>query len=261
MKTFTIVHILLFLIALLVYQCVQAQDYVINTRGDTLIGEVKPLAFGLDKKVQIISPDKRKLTLPILQVKEFHLKNETYHPVRGEKGYTFMKLLKPGYLSLYSFQLENQVTYDGLFLVKRDGASVEVPNLSFRKVLMKFLEDCEQVSKNINDGKYGKKDLNLIVDEYNQCVTDRTIDHTKIIVRKEEQQKKTSGWDKLEEKVKAAELTDKPDALEMIADIKGKITRNEKVPNFLIEGLRKSLAGSDELLADLDTALNELKAQ
>src|SRR5436190_1273600 len=42
-KNFTVVHVLFVLLFLLVYQCAQAQDYVLTNRGDSLAGEVKPL--------------------------------------------------------------------------------------------------------------------------------------------------------------------------------------------------------------------------
>jgi hypothetical protein len=260
MRTFAIVHILLLLLALLVYNCAGAQDYAISVKGDTLRGDVKPVTFGIDKKVYIISPDKRKTSLSIFQVKEFRRNGEIFHPVKNEKGYTFMKLVKPGYLSIYSFQFENQYTYDGLFLLKKDGSRMEVPNLSFRKVVARFLQDCKDVHLKIQSGAYGRRELGQIVDEYNRCITDRSTDYTAILAKQEEQKKDISAWDRLEENVKAAaDFEGKSDAIEMITDIKGKIKREEKVPNFLVEGLKKSLTGSTQLLTDLDSALNELK--
>jgi len=260
MRTFTIVHVLLLLLALLVYNCAGAQDYAIHVKGDTLKGEVKPITSGIDKKVVVTTPDKRKTSLSIFQVREFSHKGSTFHPVKNEKGYTFMKILKSGYLSLYAFQQENQYAYDGLFLLKKDGSRMEVPNLSFRKVVGKFLSDCEGVSGKIQSGEYGKKDLEKIIDEYNSCISGRTSQFSRVVVKKEAMQKDLSAWDRLENNVKAKpDFEGKNDAIEMITDIKGKIKREEKVPNFLVEGLKKSLNGSTDLLTDLDSALSELK--
>ncbi|HYC85849.1 MAG TPA: hypothetical protein VEB86_11540 [Chryseosolibacter sp.] len=261
MRGFTIVHVLLFLLALLVYNCARAQDYVVSIKGDTLRGDTKPIAFGIDKKVQVTLASKKKTTLSIFQVKEFRYRGDLFHPVKNEKGYTFMKLVRGGYLSLYAFQLENQHTYDGLYLVKRDGARTEVPNLGFRKVVGKFLEDCAGITSKIQSGTYGKKDILAVVDEYNECISQRTNVFTSATIRQEENKKDISEWNKLEDQVKSRpEFDGKADVLEMISDIKGKIKRDEKVPNFLVEGLKKSLAGSDDLLAQLDSALNELKS-
>jgi hypothetical protein len=251
-------HILLFVIFMIAYQCSQAQGFVVTTKGDTIRGEVKPLSYGLDKKVQVTGSDRKKNIYPILQVKAYSFKGEIFQPVKGPSGYTFMKLIKAGYLSLYAYQLENQVTYDGLFMVKKDGTSTEVPNLSFKKIMRNFLDDCGDVATKIDDGTLSKKELNLIVDEYNQCISGRTQDRSQVIARKIEQSKKISAWDVLEEKVKAqSDFSGKSDALEMISEIKNKISRAEKIPNFLIEGLKSSLASAD-LKTELDNALKEI---
>ncbi|SKC86244.1 hypothetical protein [Ohtaekwangia koreensis] len=258
MKTFGIIHIILFFVLMLVYQCVSAQDYVVNVKGDTLTGSIKPLTFGPDKKVQVTSADKKKTVVPIFQVKAYSLKGEVYQPVKGPSGYTFMKLLKAGYVSLYAFQLENQTSYDGRFLLKRDGTGTEVPNLSFKKITSRFFNDCPAIESKIEDGTYGKKDLDTIIDEYNACINGRTAEHTQVIATRTEQVKKINSWDILENKVKGlTEFEGKTNALEMIGEIKNKISKSEKVPNFLINGLKGTLT-QPELQADLETALKEL---
>jgi len=133
MKTFGIIHIFLFLILMIAYQCSSAQDFAVTVKGDTVYGSIKPLTYGLEKKIQITRADKKRTMLSMFEVKSFVFDGETFHPIKGPNGYAFMKLLKRGYLSLYAYQLDNQLTYDGLFLVKRDGSSLDVPNLTFRK--------------------------------------------------------------------------------------------------------------------------------
>jgi hypothetical protein len=257
MKTFSIVHILLFILLMLVYQLAKAQDYVVSAKGDTLLGSVKPLTYGNEKKVQLTA-DKKKTIYSLFQVRAFSYNNEIYHPVKMATGYTFMKLVKPGYLSLYAFQQPNQVSYDGLFLVKRDGASLEVPNLTFKKLMTSFLKDCETVADKIDNGDLGKRQLNDIIEAYNVCIETRTVDHSKVITRQQEQNKTVNAWDVLEEKVKSkSDFKGKEDAIEMISEIKSKIKREEKVPNFMIDGLKSSLAETD-LSTELQSALNEL---
>ena len=259
MKNFCVIHILLFILLMLVYQCANAQDYIVTPVGDTIKGEVKPITFGPEKKVQVTTSDKKKTLYSIFQIRSFSFKNEIFHPVKGEKGYVFMKLLKPGYLSLYGFQLENQVTYDGLYLRKKDGTGIEVPNLTFKKQMTKFLSECEDVTARIDKGELGRKSINQIVESFNTCIESKTNDITKTNVASNEQMKKISSWDVLEEKVKAkSDFEGKNDALEMISDIKGKIKRNEKIPNFLLEGLKNSLAQAN-LGAELDSAMNDIK--
>ena len=237
MKNFCVIHILLFILLMLAYRCACAQDYILTTRGDSLTGEVKPLLYGPEKKVQITLSDKTKTTRSLFEIRAYSQAGETFHPVKGENGYVFMKLLKAGYLSLYAFQLDNQTRYDGLFLMKLDGDRIEVPNLGFKKFIAKFLDDCPEVADKIMEGELGKKDLTAIVDGYNEYIESRTIDHEKVIVQQQEQTTKISVWDSLEESIKAKDFKGKTDALEMIGEIKEKIRREEKIPNFLLEGL------------------------
>jgi hypothetical protein len=258
MKNFCVIHILLFILLMLVYQCTKAQDYVITSKGDTLEGDVKPLTYGPEKKVQVTTAGKKNV-LSIFQTRAYTYKGDKFEPVKNDKGYVFMKVIKSGYLSLYAFQQENQTTFDGLYLVKKDGSKMEVPNLSFKKMMNRFLEDCPQVKAKIESGELSKRSLEKIVDEYNACVDNRTIDHDKIIAQNKEVSKKISAWDVLEEKVKGkSDFEGKKDALEMITDIRNKVNRGEKVPNFLIEGLKNSLAKA-EVTTELDNAINEIK--
>jgi hypothetical protein len=104
----------------------------------------------------------------------------------------------------------------------------------------------------------GRKNIEQIVDEYNACIDGKTVEHDKVVARIQQQSKKISAWDVLEDKVKnKQDFEGRQDALEMITDIKGKIQRNEKIPKFLLEGLKNSLSGSD-LSADLENALREV---
>ncbi|MBL0744950.1 hypothetical protein [Chryseolinea lacunae] len=235
-----------------------AQDYLVTTKGDTIRGEIKPQTFGADKKVQVVGSDKKKTIYPMFQIRNYRLKDATYQPVKGPDGYAFMKVVKGGYLTLFAFQLPNQVAYDGQYLMKKDGRGTEVPNLTFKKIMKNFLEDCPSVVDRIETGDLGKKELLTIVDEYNACIQVKTVDHSRIVASKAEAEKKISAWDVLEEKVKAeADFSGKSNALEMIQDIKGKISRGEKIPNFLLEGLKSSLT-QDALKTDLANALKEV---
>jgi len=235
-----------------------AQDFLVTAKGDTIQGEIKPLLYGVDKKVQITEPGKKKTIYSLFQVKSFSIKGETYQPVKGPAGYTFMKLIKPGYLSLYTFQSENQANFDGTYLLKKDGQGMELPNLSFKKGMKKFLGDCQAVADKIEQDELNKKDLEKIVDEYNSCIQNRTADHEKIIAKTTEQTKSMTVWDVLEEKIKTqSDFEGKNNALEMIAEIKSKIATSQKIPNFLLEGLKSSLNG-DVFKTELENALKEV---
>src|SRR5690606_16009530 len=202
MKNFSIIHILLVLIAVLAYQCVNAQDYLVNTKGDTLRGEIKIFNWGPDKKVQVLK-DKKKNQFPIFQIKTFSYENEIYQPVKGPEGYTFMKLIKAGYLSLYAYQLQNQVSYDGLYLTKKDGTGAEVPNLGFKKTMKRFLTECPSVAYKLENDEFSRKDLHVLVDEFNICIDTKSTAQEKVISIKQAQTKKINHWDNLYDKVNA----------------------------------------------------------
>lgn len=259
MKTFGIIHILLFLILMLAYQCTHAQDLLVTTKGDSVRGEIKPILYGADKKVQIITADRKKTLYNLVQVKSYTYKGDTYQPVKGPAGYTFMKLIRAGYLSLYAFQLENQMTFDGQYLVKLDGGRMEVPNLNFKKSMKSFLSDCPTVVDRIDRGELSKREVDQIVADYNTCIAGKTVDHERIIAEKAVATKKIGAWDVLEDKVKnLPDFGEKSNALDMIAEIKKKIGKSEKVPNFLVEGLKQALPQAD-LKEDLSKALQELQ--
>ncbi len=259
MKKLILLHTVFFLFLSLFYRVATAQDYVLTNRGDSLAGEIRPILYGPQKKVQLVSPDKQKTTFSLFDIREYSFEGEIFRPMKGENGYVFMKLIQPGYLSLYAFQQENQARFDGLFLKKLDGDQMVVPNLGFKKYVSHFLEDCPSVVQKIKDGELSKKSLTELVNAYNGCVNGRTVDHEKVIARIDDEKQKIGTWDSLEEKVKAKDFAEKTNALEMIAEIKNKIQHEEKIPNFLIEGLKNSLDGvgvSEELNAAISGTEN-----
>jgi hypothetical protein len=247
----------LFLI-LCVFGKAQAQDYLITSKGDSVSGDLRIFTIGPEKKV-MVAQNKKKTYYTLFQIKSFRYKNENFIPVKGPNGYTFMKVLREGYVSLLGFQPENQVTYDGQFLLKRDGTGIEVPNLGFEKAMKKFLSECNAVVSKLENDVYGRKELSIIIDDYNKCIEGKSAERGREIVQQKEQVKKISPWDELSNKVKnAADFSGKADALEMIEEIKNKISRSEKVPNFMIEGLKSSLSGTT-LQPELETALKEIQ--
>lgn len=258
MKSFSIIHILLFLICMLVYKCASAQDYVVTAKGDTIHGEIKPLLYGAEKKIQVNQPGGKKI-FSILDTKQFRYKDELYFPVKGPSGYAYMKLIKGGYLSLYAFQPTGQTSYDGLYLLKMDGSSMEVPNLGFKRQMGRFLEDCENVSQMIEEGSLSRRELDQVIDLYNECIDKKSSKLEIAIAQRKENNIKVSAWDNLEDEIKEhADFEGKATSLEMIAEIKNKLSRSEKIPNFLLEGIKSMLASQADLKPELEKALEDI---
>lgn len=222
------------------------EDYVVTVLGDTLKGKIKIINFGEDKKVQITDSQKTKTQVTIFKTRVFSYKGDLFNPVKTETGYQYMKLLKSGYLSLYAFIPEKQSAYDGRYLLKRDGTGMELPNLSFKRMMTKFLGDCVVLADKIENGEIAKKDLDKIIDEYNKCIDDKSHVHLVAQAVQAVPEKSTASWDALEEKVKAhADFEGKSNALDMITEIKNKVKKSEKIPNFLSEGLTSTLSKTD----------------
>lgn len=257
MKSDSLVLVLL-LFTISVSTKVVSQDFVVTAKGDTLKGKVKLLLHSYDHKVQIQTADKQKSTLSILQTKTVFVDSSRFDPVKFNNRYSFMKLLKEGYLSLYGFQLERQLAYDGRYLLKKDGRGMEVPNLAFKKNMSSFLDDCETLSAAVAKGDYGRNDLDKIIDEFNSCIEKNTrvtsSSTTSLLTTP-----KLTIWNELETNVQASSISAKADALEMISDIKVRVSKGEKLPKFLVQGLTSALAENTDLSAQLEKALASIE--
>lgn len=252
-------HFLLVLILLLIHPIVRGQDYLVTTSSDTLRGEIRPLMFGPEKKVQVRTAEGKEI-YSILQTRYFVLDGVSYFPIRGPEGYTFMQLVKEGYLSLYRFQPEKSNVYSGTFLRKADGTGIELPNIGFKKQMTDFLADCEDVTSRIESGDLKKTDLDAIIDRYNACINSRTQGVREDIQVRVEAKSTLTLWNELEAAIeKEGNFENRETALEMVADIQNRIGRGEKVPNFIIQGLKSAIGDRPALTAPLDKALASLE--
>lgn len=246
-----------FFFYLTISAAVAQTDYVVTIKGDTIRGKTKFASYGMEQSVQLTTADKKKTTYTILKTRAFSNRGEIYHPVRTDKGFKYMKLIKGGYLSLYAFQMTNQTAWDGRYLQKRDGSSMEVPNLGFKKYMTKFLSDCPEIESRFEAKEFSKTDVIEIVDVYNDCLQNITMAKQG---NAPETTQKLAPWNELEQAVQsAADFDGKTTALEMISEIKTKVERKEKIPGFLSDGLKNSLRDQASLKELLDKALAETK--
>lgn len=258
MKNLITISILAFFIVL--STIATAQDYIITAKGDTLRGQVKVFVNGVDKRVQVTQSDKKRLTFNILQVRGFVLEEEKYRPVKFGETYVFMKLLKQGYLSLYAFQMNGNLNYDGRYLLKMDGRGIEVPNLGFKRSMTRFLSECTELATQIEEGKRGYSDLDSIIDQFNACINAKTIAQSGNSIKQETVTTTVNleQWNALETRIQNSSLPEKNDALDMIKDIKNKLNKGEQIPKFLTEALKGVVKNDEGLAADLTKALEGL---
>ncbi|MCU0396531.1 MAG: hypothetical protein MUC73_00375 [Cyclobacteriaceae bacterium] len=256
MKIYAVISfMLLFMVFIPAYS---QTDYVVLAKGDTLYGKVTHLNYGIEQKVQLVDTNRKKSVYSIVQVKAFHLKNDNYHVVKMFDRYKFMKLVVPGYASLYEYQEDDRTTWDGRYLYKMDGSGIDVPNISFKRRMVEFMKDCPQVAAQLDSGKLVRNDLVEIVQQYNACIENNTlVSKNESAMAEQAVATKISPWNELESAVKeSATLEEKESVLEMISEARSKTERGEKIPNFILDGLKKSFAGEPALSELLTKAID-----
>lgn len=258
MKYVRMAQLLVLAVCSLGLSLVQAQDdYIVTLQNDTLRGTVKMMLYSAESKVQLATEGKKKATYSILQVKGLKHDGNIYHTIRTPRTYVFMRLLTSGYMSLYAAQPEGQNTWDARFLVKRDGSILEVPNLGFKKRMTDFLSECPQIANAIDNGEYGRNDLEDVIAKFNACIESGAAVATTDIATTPPpvDSNKLNTWNDLEAGIrKELSATAQADALEILNEIKNKVKRSEKIPNFMLEGLREQLKNNEALLALFDKA-------
>ncbi len=237
--------------ALVASAAVQAQDYLLPVHGDTLYGKVQPLTFGSFDQVQIIL-DGKKRVYNVIQVRAFCYENILYHPVRLNNKYWFMRLISPGYLSIYAHRPEGSHQYDGRLLLKMDGRSLEVPNIGFRNTVADFLADCPVVSDRVRNSELNKKELELIVHEYNICKERPAVPEPLLIASDDPALR---ALDELTDTAKGIDMDEKEDALQLITDIRNRLVRSEKISRYQLDALKSFFQSNEATQRELEKFL------
>lgn len=234
--------------------CALAQtDYLVTTKADTLKGDIRLLSYDKIDRVQITNKGKKEV-YTALQVLLVNIDSMNYKPIQKENTVRLMQVLKSGYLSFYAFNFPNQFMFDGRYMVKLDGTAMEMPNISFKKIMSNYLADCSEVSEKIKKGELNKDDINTIIDEYNICVG-KLKSSSSVTATSEE----LMALQNLSAKVKDLNFDGKEDALDILNDMQSKIEKKEKVSKYLIEGLEAALKDQTALTEDLAKLTDLLK--
>jgi len=228
-------------------------DYLVTSKADTIKGDVRLMSYDKIDRVQISNNGKKEV-YTALQVLLVNIDNVNYKPVQKENTVRLMQILKSGYLSLYAFNFPNQYMFDGRYMVKLDGNAMEMPNISFKKMMANYLEDCSELAERIKKGELGKSDINTIIDEYNICVA-KSKPASNAIVASEE----LNALQTLSSKVKELDFDSKADALDILNDMQSKLEKKEKISNYLIGGLEAALKDQATLTEDLTRLTDLLK--
>jgi hypothetical protein len=238
----------------------QEQDYIVTMKGDTLKGDVKIITYDRLDRLQL-GMNNKKTMFSALQIKSILKNGEYYRSVQIDNSIQFMKILKDGYLSLLAFRVNNLTTYDGRYLAKKDGTGTEVPNLGFKKNLSTYLKDCPDVAKAITEDKFKRSEVEKIVDEYNQCIDQRTQKVTQATEVEKIDETKSEIINALRAKVTDLEdFSGKADVLDLLNDISEKLSRQQNIPNYQLEALKGFLKEKDSVKEELEKVISLLKA-
>lgn len=231
---------------------VHAQDYIVTLRNDTLRGRAVIHSYAKVERV-VITVDKKKSEFVATAVKSVWTDSATYVPVRTNDGYLFMRLGRPGFVSLCYSRMSPGTPYDVPYLVKRTGESIEVTALRFRKSVANFLSECASIKTRIEEEQLGRKDLDKIIDQYNDCLANQT--HQAFSVSEDP---KLTAINSLQQKL-SKDNSAPADAMDILKDLYLKVKDGKPVPNYLLEGLKETLKDFPAYSADIESLSSVLK--
>lgn len=135
---------------------------------------------------------------------------------------------------------------------------MEVPNLTFKKSMQEFLQDCQTVRDQIKSGELGRKHLDTLITLYNNCIDQNTKQTARATVSTTAVKTSLAELEMLRGKIEISALTSKQDVLDLVKDIDTKQKGNQAIPNYLIEGLKGYLLNT-EYKEDLEKLIEALK--
>lgn len=264
----------------------QDDQYIVKLNGDTIRGklQINPLR---DNSTSMFfkHEDGTKENIRPIRVSYVFYDNETrFRSIPFYNQRLFMQIVKEDRnLSYYHYinKRDNSVSTNKI-LAKPNGDAIELSALSFKKNISEFLDDCPGVVAKIESRQYKYKDLDLILEEYNNCQVHTTVassvnknapvetgDPAESVAATETAigsgvSAKTSG----SENVKLAQIDDfrkyvrelddfehSRDVLEWLTDVEYRVSQNREIPNYLWNSLSAMTAGNEEL----DNKASQLK--
>jgi hypothetical protein len=242
--------ILLFLVAFAALQLHAQDDYVVTMKQDTLRGTVRILSYDLMDRVSVKTKG-NKTNLTAVEARLLFIDSVSYAPVQHDNSIRFMRIIRPGYLTLYGYRVQNQANYDSRLLVKMNGEKLDLPNIGFKKILSDFLSDCSSTSQKIKAGDFERTKVEVVVDDYNTCVANQN----KVAIVTATPTPLIEAIGVLRIKVENSSIDSRKDVLDLIADLDDKAKNNQTIPPYLSNGLKNYLADKKEFEVELSNVL------
>jgi hypothetical protein len=238
-------------VALLISAVSFGQDYIVTMKSDTLKGEVRLLSYDLLDRIQLSQEGKKKTTYTALQVRRATIKGESYSPVKFDNAIRMMKMIRSGFISVYSFRAPGQTSYDTRVIQKIGESAIEVPNIGFKKIVGDIVADCPAVADKVKNGDFDRYHIEGLIDQYNECIANSSARRVEAA-----QHQVVTPASKLindmKTKVNASDLTNKNDVNDLLNSIADRLNKKETVPAYMKEGLKGYLSSNEDLKADMD---------
>jgi hypothetical protein len=245
--------LIFFVFAGLAFPGYAQEDFLVTRKSDTLRGKITIMSYDLVDRVQV-NANKKRQTFAATELRAVHMDTAKLVPVQYNNSIRMMKVIRSGYLSYYAFKLPNQSGYEGRLLMKLGAPPQEVPNIGFKRIMADYLSDCGGLVSEIKSGDMSRREIEPMIDRYNDCVARPKVatQEQPVAVTVQPSDELTTMFDLLLQKIEASSLPSKKDALEMLNDMSGKSKRNETIPTYLIEGLKSAVADDAQLKDDVE---------
>jgi hypothetical protein len=234
---------------------VSAQDWVITTKQDSIYGKINiELAMTAYEEI-VIKTDEGKQRLKAYQFIEFSNDGTTYQTVKLDGKYRIMKLEKEGYLSLYRYRQDGAFDFGTQYLLKSGGEGLLIPNLTFKKAIMKYLNDCSKIEQGFENGDYKKSEIHKLIDDYNNCITKNSkITKIEIVDKEIIESRELNLIDAIKSKIDASET----ELHSLLIDIKTKLREGNAIPGYLKSALKEQTEGMSVIKTEVEELLKSI---
>ncbi len=243
------------LLLLLIACSAYGQSYVLTISGDSLVGKFNILKNSVGNEYISMRIGDEKKEIDALQIKKMSdKKGNIYAPIEAEGRYKLGLQKVAGYASLYAYTAKNSAqSFNQEIIVKLDGTSLVVPGfIEFRKVVSGFLYECQEVSmKILEKGHYKRKDLVVMISDFNDCMESQNPENLLYNTdMSEDGKKELSLYDRFKNQITTSlKIKNKNDVMAMFDDISSKLASGQNVPNYLKNAFRSSIAADKDLVA------------
>ena len=269
------------IIILFISNALYAQDqYIVKLNGDTLRGklQINPMRDNTRSMYFKHEDGTKENIRPIRASYVYYDEEYQFRSIPYNNQRLFMQIVREERnLSHYNYihKRDNSIATTKV-LAKPNGDALEISALAFRKQVAKFLDDCPEVEARVEAKKYKYKDLDQLLDDYNNCdfpvVASSNLGNNQPENKSETAPAVVAANTAVASNGSPEELTAKQtkllqvddyrryvrgledfeharDVLEWLTDVEFRVTQGREIPNYLWNSLDAMTEGHQELKA------------